>query len=243
MVDDLVLAEQTFGKQVLPSKEARCFFRQWRRNAVQNKMAWKAFRDAILFEGGRSRGGETLISSLRQHLVDLQQGRCCYCRCLLQGIAYARPVEHVLPRTDYPQYTFVYRNLAVSCYDCNQSKKAKNWSGWKKGRKHYISLRRSSHYFHPRLHKYDEHVRFLRIETNGAAISVYVGLTPQGRQICRDLLQYTAGRALATSANARIASSMDRLKMCVDRLESEKTAEELMSFIEAFDELAIAGQA
>lgn len=238
MDDSLKLAEQEFARQVLPSKEARSFLRMWRRHAAENKKAWSDFRDAVFREGNRSTEGSVLISLLRQHLVGIQGGRCCYCRRLLQGIAYAKPIEHVLSRADYPQYTFLYRNLAVSCYDCNHSKKAKNWSGWKIGRKGYVPAGRCAKFFHPRLHKFDDHVRFLRIETNGTSISVYVGLTDQGRQICRDLLQHTAGRELLTSANKRIASAMEKLKVQIDRLEDLKSAEDLRSFMEALDDIA-----
>jgi uncharacterized protein (TIGR02646 family) len=239
MVELLNQAEREFGIKVLSSQAARAFYRTWRRGAGGSSKAWSQIRDAAYFDAGKKVVGVALVSALRQHLSDLQSGRCCYCRRALQGIAYAQPIEHVLSRTHYPQYTFFYRNLALSCFDCNHSKKAKNWTSWPKGRRNYLPLHRCGQFFHPRLHKYDEHVRFVRLETNGAAISFYVGLTTQGKQICRDLLQHTAGRELAVSANERIAQAMEKLKVQVDRVQSAKTAEDLATFIEALDELAL----
>ena len=45
--------------------------------------------------------GASIKSAFRRRLLELQDGRCCYCRRWLVSTAYAKPIEHILPRRHY----------------------------------------------------------------------------------------------------------------------------------------------
>ncbi len=228
----LIAFEQDFGEAVLVSKEAKTFFRHWRKAAAGNSGSWAAIRAASFTLSGKQHSGSKLISRLRKQLIATQGGRCCYCRNPLDGIAYAQPIEHILPRHAYGQYTFSYRNLAVACFICNHVKAKDNWSTWPAGRNKYISRKSCEGFFHARLHDYHEHVRYFRLETNDVSINIYTGLTPQGRHLCEDLLRRSAQRRMAMRANPRLSSAMDRLHLQIDRLEEAEEHPALMAFMQ-----------
>ncbi|OQW95036.1 MAG: TIGR02646 family protein [Beggiatoa sp. IS2] len=69
---------------------------------------------------------------LHQHLWREQQGLCIYCQQQIppkkdkeSSQAIRSHIEHVRPRTTYPELTFVYCNLSVSCegFDCKTTDK------------------------------------------------------------------------------------------------------------------------
>jgi len=235
-VNKLVAAEIDFGKNVLTSVEARAFYREWRKLASSRASPWSAIRDATFTVAGRKKCyGKDIISALRTHLAALQSERCCYCRRRLGGIAYARPIEHILPKNTYGQHTFTYRNLAVACFDCNHVKSKANWSTWPHKRRRYINEKSCHSFFHARLHDYDSHVRYFHLETNGASISVYVGLTPQGRHLCFELLSKSSERTLAESANPRFSAAMDKLRGQVQQMAATTDDTKLLDFMEALE--------
>ncbi|MFQ2424763.1 HNH endonuclease [Aeromonas caviae] len=238
-MNQLVAAEIDFGKNVLTSVEARAFYREWRKLASSRASPWSAIRDATFTVAGRKKCyGKDIISALRTHLAALQSERCCYCRRRLGGIAYARPIEHILPKNTYGQHTFTYRNLAVACFDCNHVKSKANWSTWPHKRRRYINEKSCHSFFHARLHDYDSHVRYFHLETNGASISVYVGLTPQGRHLCFELLSKSSERTLSESANPRFSAAMDKLRGQVQQMVATTDDTKLLDFMEAL-ELAV----
>lgn len=231
----LVASEKEFGLIVLNSSEARAFYRHWRRRAEYETGAWSEIRKASFTAAGKTLVGIVIISALRQHLAAIQGDRCCYCRRRLGGIAYARPIEHILPKNVYQRFTFSYRNLAVACFDCNHVKHSDNWSTWPVTRRRYIPERHCTGFFHARLHEYDSHVRYLHLDTNGASISVFAGLTPQGQHLCNGLLKKSAERTLATSANPRFAAAMDKLRAQVGLMAQTVSDERLLEFMEALE--------
>lgn len=227
----LIAFERDFGESVLVSKEAKTFFRHWRKTAAGHSGSWSAIRVATFTQSGKQSCGLDVISRLRKQLIATQSGRCCYCRSPLDGIAYAQQIEHILPRHAYGQYTFSYRNLAVACFICNSVKAKDNWSKWPLGRRKYISRKSCEGFFHARLHDYDEHVRYFRLETNDVSINLYTGLTPQGRHLCGDLLRRSAQRRMAMRANPRLSSAMDKLHLQIDKLEDAEEHPALMDFM------------
>lgn len=234
-MSNLDILERDFGKNVLTSAQARAFYRSWRKRSANEAGTWSSIRDASFTVSGQTHLGVTIITALREHLATLQGERCCYCRRRLGGIAYARPIEHILPKHVYGQYTFSYRNLAVACFDCNHVKSKNNWSTWPKARRRYIPEKNCGGFFHARLHDYDTHIRYLHLETNGASISVYAGLTPQGRKLCKDLLKKSAERTLSTTANPRFAAAMDKLRVQVNQMTRARDDSCLMDFMEALE--------
>lgn len=156
--------------------------------------------------------GKEIIFKLRKHLALLQGTKCCYCRRWLQNIAHARPIDHILSRDDYPQFSLHYRNLALACRDCNHQKSNKKWTNLDKSIKEYPKPESVTEYYHPRLHKFDGHIRYVRIETNDASIAIYHGLTDQGRQLCRDHLKKISQVDALFKNNRQLATSIVRLQ-------------------------------
>jgi uncharacterized protein (TIGR02646 family) len=103
-------------------------------------------------------------SAFRRRLLELQGGRCGYCRRWLVSSAYAKPIEHTLPRSHYPQFSVEFLNLAVACSDCNGDKTDHKWGAISRARRRYPRAREFTEAFHPRFHRYDDHVRYVRLE-------------------------------------------------------------------------------
>ncbi len=152
-----------------------------------DKAVWKRLGDP---GNAVSKGLKTL---LRDQLKGRQEPRCCYCKRWLINNAHASPIEHVLPRDSYPQFAIRTRNLAIACNDCNAMKTNDDW-GKSSGPHTRYPLPASMSFFHPYYHRYDDHIRFLRMETNRQELISYQGLTPQGRHLCTALLSKVVGK-------------------------------------------------
>lgn len=132
--------------------------------------------------------GKEISGMLREYLIKEQKNRCCYCKRFLFNIAYARPVDHILPVKHYPQFSLILDNLVVACYDCNQAKHDYNW--WPAlGRCNtYPTESQLTGAFHGKYHAYDGHIKWFRYSTNNMTFCAYAGLTTEGRKLCVDLL-------------------------------------------------------
>ncbi|QHF03878.1 hypothetical protein N015_16240 [Pseudomonas asturiensis] len=138
--------------------------------------------------------GPAIKESLREYIGDLQGNRCCYCRRWLNNIAHAKPVEHVLSRADYPQFSLDFFNLAISCFDCNQLKGKTSWGKIKKTEIEYPPTTELTDFYHPRVHRYATHVSYQRLENNDFCSVTYLGHTPQGMHLCHEILYIIAAR-------------------------------------------------
>lgn len=138
--------------------------------------------------------GAKIKRALRLFLIDRQGARCCYCRRWLMNNAYASPIEHILPRSTYPQFAVQFWNMALSCYHCNELKKKDVWGAFDEQMPHYPQPPAILNFFHPRYHRYDEHVRFFRVESNYGYFSSFTGITVQGQHLCARLLCKIAGK-------------------------------------------------
>lgn len=157
--------------------------------------------------------GASIKSAFRLRvLLQLQGGRCCYCRRWLVNTAYAKPIEHILPRSHYPQFSIDFWNLAVACYDCNGVKSDHVWGSIPTKLRLYPRAREFIDMFHPRFHRYDDHIRYLRLETNVSTVVLFTGLTPQGKHLCSSLLYLIAAKETLIENNSVLAPVMDQLR-------------------------------
>lgn len=153
--------------------------------------------------------GPLIRKALRAFLEKEQSSLCCYCQRPLINIAHAKPIEHILPRVNFVQYTFHFWNLAVACFDCNQIKSDANWANADKhDRECYPGPAEFYEMFHPRFHTFDEHVRFIRVQTNEHIISLYVGITEQGRHLCLNVLKELSAREIMLNGNPELKSAL-----------------------------------
>ena len=178
--------------------------------------------------------GSSIKSAFRRFLGKPQQGRCCYCRCWLVGSGHARPIEHILPRDAYPQFSLDFWNLAVACADCNLAKTAHVWGTIPRAAHIYPGPEAFLDMFHPRYHAYDDHVRYVVVETNHGGIALYQGLTAQGKDLCLRLLDKIASRRALIDDHPELGASMNEIDHY--RAEMDRTvAPELHAFAHMLD--------
>lgn len=156
--------------------------------------------------------GTEIKKAFRDYICSSQAERCCYCRQWLFRMAHAKPIEHILPKKHYPHYSLHFWNLAVACTDCNRLKGDALWGNFCQKRFSYPQPSECTDVFHPRFHKYDDHVRFVYIATNCGAISVYKGLTRQGRYLCAQLLHKVAAERMLLDSSPSISSAIEQIE-------------------------------
>lgn len=126
--------------------------------AAEKKLDWST-SDGI--HGG-------LISKFREevkeHYFTAQRRRCCYCSIELHDHKITYDAEHILDKSEYPEYMFDPGNLAASCRLCNQSKS--NHSISKSGIRFTELSRNTDDYsiLHPHLDEWSEHLQFDLVE-------------------------------------------------------------------------------
>ena len=170
-----------------------------------------------------------LKRALRDQLSPRQAHRCCYCRRWMANNGYARHIEHVLPHSKFPQFSVHFWNLAIACPDCNLLKADSVWGGIDRKKKRYPLPSDIRTWFHPRFHDYDHHVRFVRLESNGMAVVVFIGLTHPGRFLCENLLRHIAKMELLVTSNPVLSGYSAVLQDYQDHADPVK-GEELRKF-------------
>lgn len=166
--------------------------------------------------------GKLLRKHLRDFLEEQQGYLCCYCRRPLVNISNAKPIEHVLPRQPFVQHTFHLWNLAIACFDCNHAKSNKYWiSPALVTVEEYPKPEDFTNSYHPRFHTYDEHVRFVRVQTNTVNISLYIGQTVQGKSLCKHLLKAVSAKDILLSSNLVLKESIEKLYEHMPSLDGE----------------------
>ncbi|MDH0730140.1 hypothetical protein N5F23_01530 [Pseudomonas sichuanensis] len=156
--------------------------------------------------------GKLLRKHLRDFLEQEQGHKCCYCQRPLVNISHAKPIEHILPRQPFVQHTFNFWNLAVACFDCNHAKSNKFWASPAPPTvADYPKPEEFINSYHPRFHIYDEHVQFVRVQTNTVNISIYIGQTEQGKELCKNLLKTISAKDILLCSNLALKESIDKL--------------------------------
>lgn len=177
---------------------------------------WEALHNLDERHGGVSLKGSAFKRSFREYLEPQQNDQCCYCLAPLQNIAHAKPIEHILPRSTYPQFALHFWNLSIACFNCNQGKGESDWYGFDSDRKQYPMPGLFSEAFHPRFHVHAEHVRVDRLSVGRRSVCIPFGRTTQGRQLCTALLKHTAAMEIRYGGDDEFRDVLDRLTTAVD---------------------------
>lgn len=103
-------------------------------------------------------------SAMKQHIKDyysiLQEDICCYCKTPLRHGGYGEPIEHIVPKDDRPDWMFIPKNLALSCYPCNTKKNADNTlSARGLASANYPTTADGFIIYHPHFNKWDNHFK------------------------------------------------------------------------------------
>ncbi len=118
---------------------------------------------------------------IRDHYLEQQVYRCAYCKIEKKeanGLTW--DIEHILPKSKYPQYLFHPENLAIACKECNIPKDdhdiliGARLASFPRGRGRYKII-------HPHFDDYDEHLeiavvdgrRIYRILNDGKGMATY----------------------------------------------------------------------
>ena len=88
----------------------------------ENSQSWTAayVRDATL---GRRPTGHWGHKEIRSALADETERRCAYCEARVAHVAYEH-VEHIKPKSLFPQLAHEWENLTTACPRCNAYKGA-----------------------------------------------------------------------------------------------------------------------
>lgn len=110
---------------------------------------------------------EAIRSAIRNHYKNEQRGQCAYCRNPVSiHDAMNCHVEHIAPKSKYPQFMFEPKNLCVICSDCNSIKRNQEVMQEEpdpvvNGRNRRRYPRASSSFFivHPHFDRWDDHIQ------------------------------------------------------------------------------------
>jgi uncharacterized protein (TIGR02646 family) len=68
-----------------------------------------------------------LKGRIKDHHLSVQEDRCCYCkRNLHNEFRLVIDIEHILPKSIYPEFMFAMMNLSAACKRCNMCIKRTN---------------------------------------------------------------------------------------------------------------------
>lgn len=65
---------------------------------------------------------EEIKTNIINHLRCEQNNRCCYCKRELGFDIKDIEIDHIIPKSKYPNFTFEPKNLALTCPGCNTKK-------------------------------------------------------------------------------------------------------------------------
>jgi len=100
-----------------------------------------------------------LKNKIRKYLLKENNGLCFYCKTEVSlGTSYV-PIEHIVSKADYPDFTFTPQNLTVACTRCNTSKGKQNVLTNKcNNLTEYPSAHVDYQIIHAYIDKYGEHI-------------------------------------------------------------------------------------
>jgi len=165
--------------------------------------------------------GNKLYEAITQHVIG-SSSRCVYCQDKIFHNKNLN-VDHVLPSSIYPQYTFSKENLVVACVTCNMLKKDDDYYGLLGAGKYYPDPKYPWSCFHPRHHKYSEHIDRFIVQTNYLHIRAYLGITAEGVALCEKLLNNVSEFEIKATANPNVANAIENLGGYLAQFPTEKT--------------------
>jgi len=198
----------------------RVVFGLWRLSRREHRDVWGDLAHLKDTVSNKKVDDTAVKAAFRAYMSSIQNGRCCYCRQWLVSTAYAKPIEHIMPRDAYPQFSLYFWNLAVACADCNGIKSNSQWQLGLVVDSTYPRPDAFEKMFHPRFHEYSHHVRYVIVETNGSSISLYKGISEQGSKLCIDLLEKVAVKRAFLSGNDNMRKSISTVQGYREALEN-----------------------
>lgn len=156
--------------------------------------------------------GAYVHGKLSDYRLKQQQNFCCYCQERIFSKVNAN-IEHIFPSAVYPQFTFMFHNLAMSCGPCNSFKSNDDWFQVNKAELKYFKHQKNWSAFHPNFDDFNEHVRLFGIQTNRIHVRTYVGITPKGQKLCSDHLHKLTTYEIKGKANPSVVEALEKLSL------------------------------
>ena len=100
-------------------------------NRIQTPYSLTAEESAIISQNFRTHNDWTkavfnpIKHNIISHLRVQQNNLCCYCKYQLGFDIKQVDIEHIIPKSEYDNFTFKTLNLALSCPACNTKKSIK----------------------------------------------------------------------------------------------------------------------
>lgn len=118
---------------------------------------------------------------VRDYYRDEQGLTCPYCGRVREEFHGGQwDIDHIIPKSSYPEYLYTPRNLAVTCKDCNTHKSKKNPLLHQQERQApYPNNSECYKIIHPHFDSFHEHIRLTR-DINGR--SYHEIITDKGRE-------------------------------------------------------------
>ena len=147
--------------------------------------------DLQLIADARLRGGNIWDDSslllvkrkIKDHYMLKTDEQCCYCRKNFTGeFRFVIDIEHVLPKSKYPNLIFELVNLSVSCKRCNMYVKREDITFLidPVGVVNQLSDAGQYLFSHPNLDDYFQHMNYLAQIINNKKSVKYIPLTDKG---------------------------------------------------------------
>lgn len=157
--------------------------------------------------------GKYVHKQLGKHLIKGQNSLCCYCR---DRIFHGKNsnIEHILPIRHYPMFAFDYNNLALACVTCNALKSDDDFYRVNNLTRNYNT--NIFECFHPNFHKYNEHIEFLKLQTNHIYVRFFRFRTSHGERLCSELLRKVSLFNIKEQANPVVAEAVKKLGEYLD---------------------------
>lgn len=152
--------------------------------------------------------GKYIHKKLGEHLIKKQGSLCCYCRDRVFHGANSN-IEHVLPIKHYPMFAFEFNNLALACVTCNALKSDDDLYRIEE----LVGVYKDNSFecFHPCLDDYEDHVDFLKLQTNRVYVRVFSYKSARGRVLCDELLKKVSLFNVKEQANPVVAEAVKKL--------------------------------
>lgn len=158
--------------------------------------------------------GKRIYYEITDHIHGLSN-RCGYCQDRIFHNKNSN-VDHILPASIYPQFTFIEENLVRVCTTCNMLKLNADYftlaAPAGNGYRQYASAWTC---FHPRHHTFTDHIDRLVIQTNYLNFRAYLGKTSEGKKLCSSLLFRVSEFEVKATANPVVAQAAQKLTLFV----------------------------
>jgi len=169
------------------------------------------------------------LKSLKKQVVERLEHKnrraCAYCKRPVGNYGYGWNIEHVYPKSTFPQSTFSLNNLTIGCIDCNQ---------WKAARVDKKTLDQGLTIIEPVAtnFRYGDHINLVHIATEDICFIKYRPTSKAGTQTYTKLQFAEIERStIIDSVNDDLAALHRRMNDVLARAQNRDSQTELATLL------------